>query len=357
MTRRYFIESALPLLTLTKFNGVLHQELNLNAMMQPLEKHAVLRSDDWFIWGGGIVKKDRVYHMLFARWEKKHGFNAWVTHSEIAYATSKSPLGPWEVHGRALGMEQRKGFWDADNLHNPLIQEFEGKYYLYYSGNYGPQDGTREGWWIHRNHQRAGVAVADHPAGPWRRFDKPLIEPTHNGSDHLLTNSPTVARRKDGKYVLIYKGVSDGKMPFGGKVRMHVALGDSPTGPFVKQPTTVFGDATTQFPTDDNFIWAQDGVLYAIVKDYAGIFSKHGKEVLLLFESNDGLDWKTSKNDLVSKFELNWADGHKTAPLHRLDQPQVWLENGKPTALFLAVKEKSDNDDNDLSYNVQIRLK
>ncbi|AEI49038.1 glycoside hydrolase family protein [Runella slithyformis] len=357
MTRRHFIESALPLLTLTEFSGILHEGLNLNAMMQPIEKQAVLRSDDWFIWGGGVVKKDRVYHMLFARWEKKHGFNAWVTHSEIAYATSKSPLGPWEVHGRALGMEPRKGFWDADNLHNPLIQEFEGKYYLYYSGNYGPQDGTREGWWIHRNHQRAGVAVADHPAGPWRRFDKPLIEPTPNGSDHLLTNSPTVARRKDGKYVLIYKGVSDGKMPFGGKVRMHVALGDSPTGPFLKQNGTVFGDATTQFPTDDNFIWSQDGVLYAIVKDYAGIFSKHGKEVLLLFESKDGLEWKTSKNDLVSKFELNWSDGRKTAPLHRLDQPQVWLENGKPTVLFLAVKEKQDHDDSDLSYNVQIRLK
>jgi hypothetical protein len=356
MNRRQFIQQSASLALVIQ--QVERNHMDFSKMMQPIEKRSMLYSDDWFIWGGGMVKTgDGVCHMLFARWEKKHGFNAWVTHSEIAYATANDPLGPWKVHGSALGMEPRKGFWDGANLHNPLIQEFDGKYYLYYSGNFGPQDGTRAGWWIHRNNQRAGVAVANHPAGPWRRFDQPLIEPTLNGTDHLLTNSPTVARRKDGKYVLIYKGVSDGKMPFGGKVRMHVALGNSPIGPFQKQNVTVFGDATTQFPTDDNFIWSQNGTLYAIVKDYAGLFSKHGKEVLLLFRSEDGLDWKVAKHDLVSKFELNWADGTKTAPLHRLDQPQVWLENGRPSVLFLAVKEKLDNDDTDLSYNVQIKLK
>jgi hypothetical protein len=355
MTRRNFLGQTWPVLLSPYWPGFHSDEapgLNLQARMQPLQARSVLRADDWFIWGGGMVKtKDGVCHLLFARWPKKRGFNAWVTHSEIAYATAKDPLGPWEVQGTALG-KREKGFWDADNQHNPLIQEFEGKYYLYYSGNYG--DGQ---WWTHRNNQRAGVAVAEHPAGPWQRFDQPLIEPTPNGTDHLLTNSPTVARRKDGKYVLIYKGVSDGKMPFGGKVRMHVALGDSPIGPFVKQNVTVFGDANTQFPTDDNFIWSQNGKLYAIVKDYAGIFSTHGKEVLLLFESKDGLKWKVAKHDLVSKFELHWADGHITKPLHRLDQPQVWLENGQPKVLFLAVKEKNDQDDSDLSYNIQIALR
>lgn len=354
MNRRNFIENAI-LLLLSQGGlaaGLHNPGLNLNAMMQPIESRSVLRFDDWFVWGGGVVKtKDGKYHLLFARWEKKYGFNAWVTHSEIAYAISDDPLGPWSVQGRAKGMEKRPGYWDADNLHNPLIQEFEGKYYLYYSGNYGNGD-----WWTHRNNQRAGVAVADHPAGPWQRFDQPLIEPTPGGTDHLLTNSPTVARRRDGKYVLIYKGVSAGKMPFGGKVRMHVALAESPLGPFVKQNVTVFGDANTQFPTDDNFIWAQGDKLYAIVKDYAGIFSTHGKEVLLLFESKDGLSWKVAKHDLVSKFELQWADGRKTAPLHRLDQPQILLENGRPSVLFLAVKEKSDSNDEDLSYHVQVKL-
>ena len=330
--------------------------------MRPVEARSVLRDPDWFIWGGGVVKtNDGQYHLFFARWPKREGFNAWVTHSEIARATSRSPLGPWTVHGPVFG--RRPGFWDADNLHNPLIQEFNGTYYLYYSGNFGPRDGTKNGWWIHRNNQRAGVAVADHPAGPWKRFDKPLIEPTPNGTDHLLTNSPTVARRKDGKYVLIYKGVSDGPMPFGGKVRMHVALGDHPAGPFVKQPVTVFGHETLQFPTDDNFIWGQAGRLYAIVKDYRGVYSQQArpgsseKESLVLFTSDDGLDWRLAAHPFVSDFRLRWADGRVSDRLHRLDQPQVWLENGKPSALFLAVKARDDADDADLSYNVQIALK
>jgi hypothetical protein len=352
ITRRTFIERSSLLMLSTALGQPGGRGLDLHALLRPVQAHSVLRSPDWFIWGGGMVRTpDGTCHLLFARWEKKHGFNAWVTHSQIAYATAPDPLGPFQVQGTALGMEKRPGFWDADNLHNPLIQAFEGKYYLYYSGNYG--DGQ---WWTHRNNQRAGVAVADHPAGPWRRSDKPLIEPTPGGTDHLLTNSPTVARRRDGRYVLIYKGVSDGKMPFGGKVRMHVALGDTPSGPFEKQHVTVFGHETAQFPTDDNFIWAQDGQLYAIVKDYGGHYSKHGKEVLLLFESRDGLKWKVARHDLVSKFEIAWADGRKTGPLHRLDQPQVWLENGQPKALFLAVKEKPDKDDTDLSYNIHLGL-
>jgi hypothetical protein len=375
LNRRYFLQTSLSLglgtalagraLASTADTG--SDDLDLHRLMRPVETRSVLRDPDWFIWGGGIVRTaDGLCHGFFARWPKREGFNAWVTHSEIAYATSRDPLGPYTLHGPVF--ERRPGFWDADNLHNPLIQEFDGKYYLYYSGNFGPRDGTRDGWWMHRNHQRAGVAVADHPAGPWKRFDRPLIEPTPGGTDHLLTNSPTVARRKDGKYVLIYKGVSDGPMPFGGKVRMHVALGDTPTGPFVKQPGTVFGHETLQFPTDDNFIWGQNGRLYAIVKDYRGVYSQQArpgsveKESLVLFTSEDGLDWKLAAHPFVSDFRLRWADGRVSerrggTPLHRLDQPQVWLENGQPSVLFLAVKANDDADDSDLSYNVQIALK
>ncbi|MCU0355740.1 MAG: hypothetical protein MUD08_18690, partial [Cytophagales bacterium] len=54
---------------------------------------------------------------------------------------------------------------------------------------------------------------------------------------------------------------------------------------------------------------------------------------------------------------IRWADGRISDRLHRLDQPQVWLENGKPAVLFLAVKEKDDKDDSDLSYNIHVDLR
>jgi hypothetical protein len=36
---------------------------------------------------------------------------------------------------------------------------------------------THPEWWVNRNQQRVGVATAPHPRGPWTRMDAPLLEP------------------------------------------------------------------------------------------------------------------------------------------------------------------------------------
>jgi hypothetical protein len=59
---------------------------------------------------------------------------------------------------------------------------------------------------------------------------------------------------------------------------------------------------------------------------------------------------------MVSTFDVTWEDRTVTENVHRLDQPQLYFEEGKPKALFLAVKEKPDNVNTDLSYNIQIAL-
>ncbi len=48
-------------------------------------------------------------------------------------------------------------FWDADVTHNPNVLFHDGKYYLFYMGQFG--DGKN--YPMHRNHQRIGVAVAE----------------------------------------------------------------------------------------------------------------------------------------------------------------------------------------------------
>jgi hypothetical protein len=326
--------------------------LDFTKRMQPVEPRSILRDEHWYVWGGGIVRtEDGTCHYLFARWPRERGFNAWVTHSEIAHATSPEPLGPWTIHGTVLG--RRPGAWDADSLYNPTIHEFDGKYYLYYTGNYGCGE-----YWDNRNHQRVGIAVADHPAGPYQRFDHPLLDVTKGSHDHLMTGCPTVARRPDGTYFLIYKGVSEGPMPFGGEVRMSVATANHPAGPFTKHPVTVFATPDAKFPSDDNFIWWQDDRFYAIVKDQGGFFADHGEgKTLVLFESADGFDWRLSEHSLVSRFQVVWEDRMVTADLTRLDQPQVWLDHGKPAVLLLSVKKEPDSVNEDLSYCVQVSLK
>jgi len=64
--------------------------------------------------------------------------------------------------------------------------------YLDYMGNYGDGVVGSSLNWIHRNHQRIGVAVANSPNGPWRRFDQPLVDTTPGFYDALCCNNPSV---------------------------------------------------------------------------------------------------------------------------------------------------------------------
>jgi hypothetical protein len=296
---------------------------------------------------------DGVCHFLVARWRVEYGFSAWATHSEIGYATASEPTGPYTFHGTAIG-KREPGFWDSDNAHNPMVLAHNGRYYLYYTGNYGNGD-----WWTHRNHQRIGVAVADHPAGPWRRSDRPLVDVTPGSWDHQVAGCPIVTRGGDGRFYMVYKGVSDGPQPFGGQVRMGLAIADQPEGPFVKQSGNFFDLPGVKFPTDDNYIWFADGEFHAIVKDYGRHFQSEAPEALVLFHSPDCRQWRLDKTDpVLSLFELHWADGRVVKPLARLDQPQLYFdETGRPTVLFLAVKETDDNDDGNIAYNIHMPLR
>jgi hypothetical protein len=115
--------------------------------------------------------------------------------------------------------------WGA-SVYNAHMVEADGRYYLYYTGNRG--DGN---WWSHRNAQRIGVAWPDHPAGPWHRADKPLIDVTPGSWDHAVAACPIVTRGGDGRFYMIYKGVADGAPPRYGPVRMGMAMADNPLGP------------------------------------------------------------------------------------------------------------------------------
>lgn len=174
-----------------------------------------------------------------------------MTHSEIAHAIADNPLGPYQHVDVALPARGEE-YWDGMCTHNPTVHNFEGKYYLYYMGNFGDGQPTEKLNMTHRNHQRIGVAVADHPNGPWKLFDKPLIDvtPTPGAHDELMTSNPSILRRNDGVYVLIYKAVgSKGKLPFGGPVVHLAATSASPTGPFEKQGTPLF-----TVTGDDHFV-------------------------------------------------------------------------------------------------------
>jgi hypothetical protein len=333
-------------------------ELNVLKAMQKVHKNSVFQNDSLFTWGTSPIKgKDGKYHVFYSRWHKKYSFNAWVTHSEIAHGVSNKALGPYKFSDVALP-ERGSGYWDGHYTHNPHIHYFDGKYYLYYAGNYGDRVNIQNGLNMsHRNHQRIGVAIADSPYGPWKRFDKPLIDvsPDPNAHDALMMANPSVSKMPDGRYLMVYKAVAKRKpLPFGGPVVHLCAVADKPEGPFVKMNKPVFTIEGSHFPAEDPYIWYQDNCFYAIVKDMHGEFTKKGRS-LALFYSVDGFDWKPAKNVLVSTLQFTFKNG-QTVKLDHMERPQLLIEKGVPKALFLACDSLEDGVVKH-TFNVHIPLK
>ena len=312
------------------------------------------------VWGASMVKgEDGLYHIFYSRWPKDIGWS-WVTDSEIAHAVSVSPYGPWKFK-EVVFHRRGKQYWDGWCTHNPTVHKFGNKYYLYYMGNTG--DGQIKGRpgkevlnWTHRNNQRIGVAVADSPNGPWKRYDHPLIDISSDDKapDCLMVSNPSICETPDGKYLLLYKAV--GKkypLPGGGPVVHMVAFSDSPTGPFKKHSKPVFCFEGERFPVEDPYIWYQDGKYRAIVKRMK---NKDRREFSLVqFESVDGLDWKLAEYENVSGLTITWENG-KSQKLTHLERPQVYMENSKPL-LLLCAADTTDVYKVRHSFNVQIPLR
>jgi len=338
-----------------KKNAVPAGELNLQSMIQSIPATAKFINDTSYIWCGTLVKShiDQKYHLFYSRWPRQYGMSAWVTSSEVAHAVSDTPFGPF--HFKDVTLPHRGAeYWDGMYTHNPTVHYFSGKYYLYYTGNFGDGKITSPQLnMTHRNNQRIGVAMAHDPNGPWKRFDQPIIDisPDTTAHDAQMVANPSVTQMPDGRFLMVYKAVARKKpQPFGGPVVHLTAISDHPEGPFVKQNKPIFTAENVDFPAEDPFVWYQDNCYYAIVKDMKGAFTSAGRS-LVLFYSLDGLDWKLAKHPLVSDLNIKWENG-AIQKLEALERPQLFFENGKLVALLCAVNETLGH-----SYNVQIPLK
>lgn len=321
--------------------------MDVNAMIRPVPKHAVFDLDDWLVWGASMVRTaDGLCHLYASRWPQSTGHNGWVTHSEIVHAVSWEPLGPYTLEGAALPA-RRGQFWDGDVTHNPTILQWKDRFYLYYTGNRGNGD-----YWVHRNHQRIGVAVAERPEGPWQRFDEPLLDVSPDSWDSLIATNPSCTSTPGGRFLLMYKAAGS-KLPGPrhGPVRHGVAFADHPLGPFIKHSEPIFASADAVFPGEDPYVWCQGDTFYAILKDM-GQFYTQEERALVLFESPDGITWTRSSHPVVTTRRIAF-EGCGEKMIHRLERPQVYFENGKPTVLFCAALWEQDAD---ASANIHIPL-
>ena len=352
------------LLTLATFEQLCGQspELDLGARVQPLPAANRFSLPGFHVWCGAPVKgADGKYHLFYSRWPQAAGFApGWALRSEIAYAVSEKPNGPYQHVNVALpprGKNPATGekYWDADVTHNANAFLHNDKYYLFYTGQHG--DGKN--YPMHRNNQRIGVAVAEKPEGPWTRFDQPIVDITYDKTsfDSLCVTNPAACTRPDGGVLLIYKAVQyiEGK-EMGGNVRYGAAVADKPEGPYVKQRGRIFEAEQPSkhwMIAEDPFIWfsASYGQKYfAIARDVVGTFTGSSGGICL-FESPDGLNWKAAEHPKVLDSRFMLADGSRSEK--NIERPALLFENGEPSYLFGATDGYLPNK---LSSNVQIPL-
>ncbi len=300
------------------------------------------------MWCGSLLKDPDAerYHLFYSRWPVSEGYDAWVTHSEIAHAVGDSPSGPFTFVEQLWPRDERSQLWDAHCFHNVAVKHFNDRYYLYYMGNVGNGE-----WWTHRNNQRIGVAIADHPNGPWHRQELPALDVTPGAWDALMVSNPTVTDTPDGRFMMIYKGVAEGPSPFGGRVLHGLAWADSPEGPFIKTPAPIFNFDDTPFAFEDPYVWREGDCYYCLVKDMQGTLSPTRESSLLLLQSHNGTDWTPSDPLFVIGRTLKDINGH-TVDFERVERPNLFFQPDGAPVLVVAVRPK---DPQEASFNLRLR--
>jgi hypothetical protein len=326
-------------------------DLDFSKMMKGVSADNILYdTTDYYNWGSSIVKgEDGKYHLFYAQMPRDLGFSTWLNDGIISRAVANQPEGPY-VRQETILKGRGFGYWDETTAHNPWIQKYNGKYYLYYmSSNYGGRKLNADELhqartkWIDnefralvRENQRIGVAVSESVFGPWERLDKPIVEPKLPITN--ITCNPAVTQRPDGGYLMLIRG----DMPDTTELVRHQAVGLSPTpiGPWEIQAKA----AVSYMNAEDPAIW------YDKKRErYYAIY--HGFGYMGLITSTDGLNWKKAKHYKIMELAYK-NDKGEMVKVARMERPFLYLEDGVPKVLTVSIQLDSGE-----SYSMFIPLK
>lgn len=282
-----------------------------------------------------ILKIDDLYYVWYTKGEGETiGFGSgdptkkvfpWDL-TQVWYATSKDGW-DWHEQGLAVGRGP-SGSFDDRAVFTPEIFTHQGKFYLVYQVVKAP--------YVVRVKNQVAMAVADSPAGPWKKLPKPILSPADNGQwlgdeedrfrviekgdfDSHKVHDPCLMYYQ-GKFFLYYKGERMGEeMNFGGReIKWGVAIANHPTGPYTKSPYNPVTNSghevcvwhyqggiaallSTDGPERNTIQYAPDGLNFEIMA-----VLKSTPEAVGLYRSND-----PEKGPLD---DLGWGLCHRYGP-------------------------------------------
>lgn len=171
-----------------------------------------------------VIRVGDVYHVYTSKFTGRTPYTGVIGH-----ATSTDGI-HWKPQGDAL-TKGPKDAWDSFGVLTPYVMAYKGKYYLYYTSS-KELPGKK---WASRgsgNERHIGLAIADSPDGPWKKLPDPVFSPGKKGQwdSYLVDDAHVIVR--EGNFWFYYKGGDIKVKP--AETHWGLAIGDSPTGPFVR---------------------------------------------------------------------------------------------------------------------------
>jgi hypothetical protein len=304
------------------------------------------RMKDYIVWGGSVSKgEDGRYYMFAARWPKAVGMGNWVVNSEVVLASSDKAEGPYKFE-KVILPPRGSEFWDGMATFNPSIHRHNGKYILFYVGStYNfkrpekpvSKDIYGKVW----NGKRVGVAVADSPFGPWKRPDKPILQPRPGEWDGAIISNPAPVIHEDGSVLLIYKGAP---VPYPARRKnraLHFGVATAPhyLGPYkrMNDGKRIEIQGATNAHVEDPYTWQANGYYHMVAKVFSKSLTGESGAGFYAYSKN-GVKWLLPDNPKAYSRKVLFSDG-KTRNQASLERPQVLVQDGTPTHIFFATAD------------------
>ncbi len=157
------------------------------------------KDEGWIHWGFSVVKgEDGLYHAYTSRWHPNN-LMRWRDDSRIYHAVSEKPEGPFTLKEELTQLLEQP--WAAASVHNPMVRKLKGKYYLYYASFDKKRTHTIS---------VAVSDSASGPWVPSK--NNPMISSNAVNRWDALPTNPTAVEKDDGKIVMVYRAWDgDGK--------------------------------------------------------------------------------------------------------------------------------------------------
>ncbi len=288
----------------------------------PAPKNGGFAMEGYWVWCGSVIQgEDSRYHMFASRWPKSLPFfDGYIQASEVVRAVSDAPEGPYRFEQIVLPARGPR-FWDGSMTHNPTVHRCGDVYLLFYIGS------AYHDWKECYGNIRIGLATARSVYGPWERRDTPVLEPRPGKWDSTVVTNPAPCVLSDRSILLVYRSnTAEG-------LRLGAALAQDYRSRFIRLSDAPVIQFEGSHFVEDPYIWQAGDHLEMLAKDWTGITGEPGAGIHA--SSRSMLDWELMPDPKAYTRKVTWDDGTVTVQGH-LERPQLLLQDGRPTHLFLA---------------------